>query len=1609
NSPISFTGFPAVVNQFGTGDENIGISPQNCEVVVLPTEGINLFISNAAAPPGNTVCVDVSVANFNEITSMQFSMTWDFAKLNFLEVTNLNLPEATLNFSFGYTSTGDGILNVSWMPIQGYSLADETVIFQLCFAVLGDPEECGAIIISDFPLPIEITNENSNGNNIGMNSQSGEVCVLNPEGIVMVASQEAGDPGEDVCVDFVVSNFTNVLNMQYSINWDPTVAQFDTVLLSGLLTGLEAANFDMSQANIGIVTVTWVNDDPITLPDSSLLFELCYTLVGEPTDCSPIFFTDNPLPIVVVVDTDSGEENIGLINEDGEICINDILVVVDTIITPESCPGTGDGAIDINILGGTEPYFFRWDSDITPPIFSEDLDNLNAGTYTLELQDFSIPPLLLELTVEVPLSAEAPIADAGDDMEFGCEAAQLVLSGADSSTGDAISYQWSTTNGTISTPDNEITITVTSPGTYYLEVSDTESGCASVDSVLVAESEILVANAGEDGVLTCAQDTITLSSGGSSLGTNIQYSWEVLDGGHIVEGEEMALSPHVYAAGIYILEVKDTSSLCSATDTVIVTSNIDLPLADAGEDAQLGCGENQSIVLDGSGSSTGPVFIYKWFNADGELLTTADTVRVNEIGFYTFLVTNTINGCSASDEVEVYPSDDFPQVSIDMDNVMLNCAETVLTLSTSVVAQDGYTFEWIVTDGGHILEGEENILTPQVDAAGTYTLVVNNPDSNCPGSASVALEENFENPEIIVPGNLEISCNQPTAELNGTGSSTGGNIIYQWTTFTGGTIENANSIIASVNAIGWYYLEVLNTTNGCLLIDSVEVIGSADLPVITIAIPDTLDCQITQIELNAEGTTSGAGVNFTWSVIGEEGNIVAGENTLHPIIDEPGIYAILVEDTDNGCSLEESVSVLGNYDFPIAEAGPDQTIDCLNLQAALNGTGSTVQDGIKYKWINIDTGNLPFDATSLMPVALEEGDFELTVINQNNGCSATDTVSVIDNSTVVLADAGTDTAINCEITTAILGGSGSTSGDSIQYKWEALTGVTPDPFNTPQTMTTVPGLYQLVVTNTINGCTDIDQILVADEIELPVANAGSDKVINCIQDVALLNGTGSSTNGNFVYQWTTVAGGGTLLDATTLMPTATVEGTYELLVTNNDNGCSNRDSVFVVLDLESPIVVIEDAQIISCLHAFDTLDATATIIDFSSAIEWSTSDGNFVSNENSLTPVVDSDGTYQLLIRNNTNGCADSTSIVVQKDITPPLADAGLDRELPCDDSAIELNGSTSSGDEFLWSTESGNILSGETTEMPTINAAGNYQLIVTNSSNGCTDTAFVQVIALEMTSANAGADLSVCDEEVELSANLPSATSGKWEAIGIIPAMVVTADSNVTMVMDMSYGENLFVWSLSTAECPNYSADTVTIFKEGLPIALNDVENITLDQQSALINLLANDDLSGASQYSVSVSQDPLVGSVELSSDGIAEYFVRTITVEEDEFTYSICNLSCPDMCDTALVKLLLEVDPEAVDSIMNFLPNAITPNNDGTNDELVFDVLMENPDYPDNEIIIFNRWGDIVYEAKPYLNDWKGTNTAGKELPHGTYYYILRLDVSEGVILRGDVTILK
>ena len=157
--------------------------------------------------------------------------------------------------------------------------------------------------------------------------------------------------------------------------------------------------------------------------------------------------------------------------------------------------------------------------------------------------------------------------------------------------------------------------------------------------------------------------------------------------------------------------------------------------------------------------------------------------------------------------------------------------------------------------------------------------------------------------------------------------------------------------------------------------------------------------------------------------------------------------------------------------------------------------------------------------------------------------------------------------------------------------------------------------------------------------------------------------------------------------------------------------------------------------------------------------------------------------------------------------------------------------------------------------------------------------------------------------------------------------------------------------------------------------IVLAATPNAGADQTVAINQIVTITATSGAGTWSQATS-DPAVAVITNPS---AESTTVTglSSVGKYHFIYANIN-SCADT-------VLVTVEPAEM-----IIPNIFTPNNDGKND--VFEIKgLES--YPGSQLMIFIRWGNQVYKADNYLNNWNGS-----DLAEGTYYYVLSRRESTG-----------
>jgi gliding motility-associated-like protein len=224
--------------------------------------------------------------------------------------------------------------------------------------------------------------------------------------------------------------------------------------------------------------------------------------------------------------------------------------------------------------------------------------------------------------------------------------------------------------------------------------------------------------------------------------------------------------------------------------------------------------------------------------------------------------------------------------------------------------------------------------------------------------------------------------------------------------------------------------------------------------------------------------------------------------------------------------------------------------------------------------------------------------------------------------------------------------------------------------------------------------------------------------------------------------------------------------------------------------------------------------------------------------------------------------------------------------------------------------------------------------------------------------------------------------------------------------------------------KCYNAKDGSISLVANGTPPFIyfwnNGASTSTISQLSGGIYSVVITDYNGCSNsytYTVSENTQIIVDSVislyngiynistYAANDGFIELttsggvFPYNYIWSNDETTSEINNLiagtyvvQVTDAVGCKVNKRYKLIQPYILE-----MPNGYTPNNDGFNDAFVVHGIEA---FPENNITVYNRWGNIVYQKDGYNNEWRGINTSGDNLPDGTYFVILDLNGGEKVL---------
>ena len=121
--------------------------------------------------------------------------------------------------------------------------------------------------------------------------------TINPDTLTVIAQSRTGDCNEPLYIDILVDNFDAVSTLGFTLNWDQTVLQFDSVgLLENNFIGISATDIGTFLVANGKLTFAWYDAANHSAPDMTRLFRIYFKTIGGSGAMSSIAFSSNPTP-----------------------------------------------------------------------------------------------------------------------------------------------------------------------------------------------------------------------------------------------------------------------------------------------------------------------------------------------------------------------------------------------------------------------------------------------------------------------------------------------------------------------------------------------------------------------------------------------------------------------------------------------------------------------------------------------------------------------------------------------------------------------------------------------------------------------------------------------------------------------------------------------------------------------------------------------------------------------------------------------------------------------------------------------------------------------------------------------------------------------------------------------------------------------------------------------------------------------------------------------------------------------------------------------------------------------------------------------------------------
>jgi len=546
-----------------------------------------------------------------------------------------------------------------------------------------------------------------------------------------------------------------------------------------------------------------------------------------------------------------------------------------------------------------------------------------------------------------------------------------------------------------------------------------------------------------------------------------------------------------------------------------------------------------------------------------------------------------------------------------------------------------------------------------------------------PVSALVGFMNNCPQPPPLAVSytTTDIKCTlAPVGAINL--SPQGGKSPYTYTWSNGATTKDINNI-----PTGTYSCTVTDAKGDQVSTGPISITGPTSLIAIESQTAEPATCEQSNGSLSVVVTGGDPGYTYTW-------NNGATTPTLSGVF--AGTYSVNVVDS-KGCSISASIDVVNIPSPTVLVSDGGQQLSCSNPTVTINSNGSSTGPEYTYSWTT-SNGSILSDPLLTEITVGSPGLYVLTIFNTELGCYNANFIQINGASGLPIANAGNNDVLPCSGGEVTLSGSASSTGANFSYEWTTSNGnIVSDPGNI-EIEVDAPGTYILHVTNTSNGCTATDEVIV--EVDNTVNYTSSVSQIKCN---GAADGTITIDQTNYSYSWSN--------GATSNSITGLSIGTYEVTITNSA-GCTSTQS----------FTISQPAVLTAAFTGTDTEDATSNDGTATAAPSGGTAPYNYIWSNGATTATITglAPGSYSVTIT-DANGCTTTGSYAINVQGCTLGAQASVS-DAACYGAAsgtitLDLSNVTGNAD-ITWNT-------GATT--PTLEnvAAGSYSAVIQDEA-GC-------------------------------------------------------------------------------------------------------------------------------------------------------------------------------------------------------------------------------------------------------------------------------------------------